>query len=144
MPHAYGTLLLLPLGLTSRRGSRQPRVRLVALDMDGTLLNSASKVEPASAAVIRAAAAAGVNVILATGKARPAALAACREARLEGDDLLCSHRRPGVFLQVRCGTAAGWGPELSPASQVTLLVLSLLPPVPPGPCRAWPQGPAAL
>lgn len=73
---------------------------LVALDMDGTLLDSSSNITPESAEVIRAAAAAGVNVILATGKARPAAIAAARKAKLEGDALLVSHNKPGVFLQV--------------------------------------------
>lgn len=76
---------------------------LVALDMDGTLLDSSSNITPESAKVIRAAAAAGVNVILATGKARPAAIAAARKAKLEGDALLVSHRKPGVFLQVGLG-----------------------------------------
>jgi hydroxymethylpyrimidine pyrophosphatase-like HAD family hydrolase len=77
-------------------------VRLVALDMDGTLLDSSSNIRPESAKVIKAAAASGVQVILATGKARPAAIAAARKAHLEGDTLLASHRRPGVFLQVSC------------------------------------------
>lgn len=75
-------------------------MQLVALDMDGTLLDSSSNITPDSAKVIRAAAAAGVQVILATGKARPAAIAAAHKAQLEGDALLASHRRPGVFLQV--------------------------------------------
>jgi len=83
-----------------RRSKRAPRVPLVALDMDGTLLDSSSNIARESADVIRAAAAAGVQVILATGKARPAAIAAARKAKLEGDALLASHRRPGVFLQV--------------------------------------------
>lgn len=68
--------------------------------MDGTLLDSSSNISPESAKVIRAAASAGVQVILATGKARPAAIAAARKAQLEGDSLLVSHSRPGVFLQV--------------------------------------------
>jgi len=54
--------------------------------------------------VIRAATAAGVRVILATGKARPAAIAACRQANLEGDHLLVSSNTPGVFLQAGAGT----------------------------------------
>jgi hypothetical protein len=65
------------------------------------LLDSSSNITPESAKVIRAAASAGVQVILATGKARPAAIAAARKAQLEGDSLLVSHTRPGVFLQVR-------------------------------------------
>lgn len=79
---------------------RKPQVPLVALDMDGTLLDARSRIRPDSAAVIKAAAALGVQVVLATGKARPAAIAACREAGLEGDTLLVSRRTCGVFLQV--------------------------------------------
>lgn len=56
--------------------------------------------------VIRAATAAGVRVVLATGKARPAAIAACRQADLEGDHLLVSPNTPGVFLQAGAGDAA--------------------------------------
>jgi magnesium-transporting ATPase (P-type) len=73
--------------------------------MDGTLLDSSSRIRPESAEAIRAATALGVRVVLATGKARPAAIAACRDAGLEGDQLLVSLRTPGVFLQV--GAAAG-------------------------------------
>lgn len=82
--------------------------------MDGTLLDSSSNITPESARVIRAAAAAGVQVILATGKARPAAIAAARKAKLEGDALLASRSRPGVFLQVcaSCGNMVA-GSELS-------------------------------
>ena len=40
-----------------------------------------------------------MRVILATGKARPAALAACADAGLAGDGLLVSRSGPGVFLQ---------------------------------------------
>lgn len=75
-------------------------MKLVALDMDGTLLNSSSSIPPAAASAIRAACSRGVRVIIATGKARPGALAAVRAAGLEGDDLLLSLQTPGVFLQV--------------------------------------------
>eukprot|EP00775_Hariotina_reticulata_P003247 gene3247-3523_t len=75
-------------GSSTARRKQQPRVPLVALDMDGTLLDSQSKIKAESAEVIRAATAAGVRVLLATGKARPAAIAACRQANLEGDHLL--------------------------------------------------------
>ena len=56
----------------------------MALDMDGTLLDSRSRVLPSSAAALRAALAAGVTVMLATGKARPAAMAALAEVGLAG------------------------------------------------------------
>lgn len=67
--------------------------------MDGTLLDSRSRILPSSAAAIRAALARGVRIVLATGKARPAAVAACDAAGLAGDGLLVSPRGPGVFLQ---------------------------------------------
>ncbi|GBF97297.1 hypothetical protein Rsub_09988 [Raphidocelis subcapitata] len=80
-------------------GFRTPRVGLVALDMDGTLLDSDSKIRPASAKVIRAALDQGTRVVLATGKARPAAVTACAAAGLAGEGLLVSRSGPGVFLQ---------------------------------------------
>jgi hypothetical protein len=102
---------------SSMRRSRLPQVPLVALDMDGTLLDSSSNISPGSAAAIRAALSAGVQVILATGKARPAAIAACRKAQLEGNHLLVSARRPGVFLQVHGVRALrGRGPGCAPPS----------------------------
>ena len=45
-----------------------PAYRLVALDLDGTLLDSASRISPANAAAIAACTAAGVTVTIATGK----------------------------------------------------------------------------
>ena len=44
--------------------------------MDGTLLDSSSRVLQSSVDAIRAALARGVTVLLATGKARPAAIKA--------------------------------------------------------------------
>jgi len=69
--------------------------------MDGTLLDSRSRI-PRSAVqavkdVLRARK--DTRIILATGKARPAAIAAARAAGLEGDHLLVSPATPGVFLQ---------------------------------------------
>lgn len=63
---------------------RPPSVKLLALDMDGTLLDSRSKVLPSSAEALKAALAAGTRVCLATGKARPAAIAAMAKAGLAG------------------------------------------------------------
>lgn len=76
--------------------SATPAIRLAALDMDGTLLDGASRALPCSAAAIRRAVAAGVTVILATGKARPAAAAALEPVGLDG---LASPAAPGIFLQ---------------------------------------------
>eukprot|EP00798_Chlamydomonas_sp_ICE-L_P008089 gene8089-1332_t len=81
------------------RRFRSSDVRMVALDMDGTLLNSSSKMMPCSVKAIQQASRMGVRVFLATGKARPAALKAASIHGLEGDDLLVSPRTPGIFLQ---------------------------------------------
>lgn len=67
--------------------------------MDGTLLDSRSQVLPSSVAAINAALAAGVTVMLATGKARPAAMAAMQKVGLLGDGLVVGFNHPGLFLQ---------------------------------------------
>jgi rRNA maturation RNase YbeY len=64
---------------------RSSDVELVAIDMDGTLLNGRSQILPSSAKAIRAALDMGVRVVLATGKARPAAIKACELAGLAGE-----------------------------------------------------------
>jgi hypothetical protein len=88
----------------------------VALDMDGTLLDSQSRVLPSSVKVLKAAIAAGVRVCLATGKARPAAMSALARVGLTGEGLVVSTAGPGIFLQglavhSHCGTLLpGAGP----------------------------------
>jgi len=67
-----------------RKRATEKRVQLLALDMDGTLLNSSSRVDPSSVEALHAALATGVKVCLATGKARPAALNAMRFVGLAG------------------------------------------------------------
>ncbi|KAG2488445.1 hypothetical protein HYH03_012952 [Edaphochlamys debaryana] len=84
---------------SARRARRTSDIQIVALDLDGTLLNSRSRMLPCSVAAIRAAAAAGVTVVAATGKARPAALAAAAAAGLAEPGLLVWPEGPGVFLQ---------------------------------------------
>eukprot|EP01025_Chloroclados_australasicus_P067994 TRINITY_DN9432_c0_g1_i5.p2 TRINITY_DN9432_c0_g1~~TRINITY_DN9432_c0_g1_i5.p2 ORF type:complete len:419 (-),score=51.63 TRINITY_DN9432_c0_g1_i5:1222-2325(-) len=74
-------------------------IKLLALDMDGTLLNSSSKILPSSAEAIKAALSKGVQVIVATGKARPGAIKAAEELDLVGPDLLVHREKPGIFLQ---------------------------------------------
>lgn len=63
---------------------------LLAVDVDGTLLNSKHELTPTTARALRAAAAAGVTVVLATGKTRHATRNA-REA--------LGLRTPGVYAQ---------------------------------------------
>jgi hypothetical protein len=60
-------------------------IKLVCIDMDGTLLNSDSKISARTASAVKSSLARGdLSLILATGKARPAAIAACEEAGLTG------------------------------------------------------------
>lgn len=93
-----------------------PEIQILALDMDGTLLDSRSRVLPSSVAAIKAAIARGVTVMLATGKARPAAVRAMQAVDLAGDGLVVSTSGPGVFLQ---GLAAyGRGGQLVAGSHV--------------------------
>ncbi len=53
---------------TVREVVYMPPIRLVALDIDGTLLNSRDELTPAVAAAVRAAVERGVVVVLATGR----------------------------------------------------------------------------
>jgi rRNA maturation RNase YbeY len=73
------------------------KFRILFCDMDGTLLNSKSFITPKTADALRAAMEAGVTVIIATGKTRPAAIAALSPVGLAGSIL--SESTPGVFLQ---------------------------------------------
>jgi Cof subfamily protein (haloacid dehalogenase superfamily) len=54
-------------------------IRLVALDVDGTLLDSQGQVPPANLEALRAAAAAGVHLVVVTGRSYPFALPAVRD-----------------------------------------------------------------
>jgi hypothetical protein len=64
-------------------------IKLVCIDMDGTLLNSESRISVRTAFAVKSALARGdLSLILATGKARPAAIAACTEVGLAGAGLL--------------------------------------------------------
>jgi hypothetical protein len=60
-------------------------IKLVCIDMDGTLLNSESRISMRTAFAVKSALARGdLSLVLATGKARPAAIAACKEVGLAG------------------------------------------------------------
>ena len=48
--------------------------RLIALDLDGTLLNSKKMISPASVSALQSAQQAGVKIILATGRSHSEAL----------------------------------------------------------------------
>ncbi|CAI7742304.1 unnamed protein product, partial [Closterium sp. NIES-53] len=82
-----------------KRRTKKAPFELLLCDMDGTLLNSASKIAPSTAEALRAAHARGVRVAIATGKARPAAMSALGAAGLVGAAGIFSDKSPGVFLQ---------------------------------------------
>ena len=62
--------------------SRPPRYRLLALDVDGTLLTSRGRITRRTKQAIRRAMAAGIHVTLATGRALPSAFWFARELGL--------------------------------------------------------------
>jgi len=61
------------------RALSPPPFRLLALDIDGTLLNSAKEVSPRTRAALAAAGAAGVALVLVTGRRYPAARRVAQE-----------------------------------------------------------------
>jgi rRNA maturation RNase YbeY len=86
------------LSISEKRSGRSD-VKLICLDMDGTLLDSNSCVLESSVEALHMAMKNDIKVILATGKARPAAIKAMEGARLMGDTLVVSTKTPGIFLQ---------------------------------------------
>jgi len=92
-------------GLTRRASGDAPSAarttsaqrRVLVTDLDGTLLNGDSVITPGVAAALRRAVASGVEVVVATGKARPAAIRAASTQGLDG--IIVGKSTPGVFLQ---------------------------------------------
>jgi Cof subfamily protein (haloacid dehalogenase superfamily) len=74
-------------------------IRLICLDMDGTLLDPSSSVLESSIEALKLAMERDIRVMLATGKARPAAMAAMEKAGLVGDEMVVGLNTPGIFLQ---------------------------------------------
>ncbi|MGQ9889086.1 MAG: HAD family hydrolase [Aggregatilineales bacterium] len=65
-------------------------IQLIAVDLDGTLLNSCHELTPRTEAALKAAMARGVQVVLATGKTRASALSVIARLGLT---------TPGIFSQ---------------------------------------------
>lgn len=91
----------------ARRAAR--RADVLVVDLDGTLLNGEGRVTREVADALRAAAAKGVLVCVATGKARPAARRALETAGLDGPGGVTGAGSPGVFLQGLDVRAPGGG-----------------------------------
>ena len=83
-------------GDSSESGSKIKKIRLVALDMDGTLLNEKVLVSQKNQEALLECQKQGVMVILATGKARTSALLACEKS---GIGHMFSTKSPGIFIQ---------------------------------------------
>jgi rRNA maturation RNase YbeY len=79
--------------------SYRPKFKYLFCDMDGTLLNSKSRITPRTAEALREAISRGVKIMIATGKTRPAAISALELVDLAGEDGVVSKFSPGVFLQ---------------------------------------------
>ncbi|MBA0777730.1 hypothetical protein Gotri_005711 [Gossypium trilobum] len=65
----------------------------------GTLLNSKSQVSLTNARALKEASSRGLKIVIATGKARPAAITVLQMVDLAGKDGIISEHSPGVFLQ---------------------------------------------
>jgi HAD superfamily hydrolase (TIGR01484 family) len=63
-------------------------VRLVVVDMDGTLLNESAQVSPRALAAIAAAERAGVHFVIATGRRHSYAMKVLRELEMTHDNVL--------------------------------------------------------
>ncbi|CAO1945917.1 unnamed protein product [Urochloa humidicola] len=77
----------------------RPKFKYIFCDMDGTLLNSKSQITARNAEALREARSRGVNIVIATGKARPAVIDVLSMADLSGKTGIVSESSPGVFLQ---------------------------------------------
>ncbi|KAG0582934.1 hypothetical protein KC19_3G096000 [Ceratodon purpureus] len=75
------------------------KFKILFLDMDGTILNTKSVLTRKTADALRAAMKNGVMVIIATGKTRPAAMAALDPMGLAGQGGVVSESTPGIFIQ---------------------------------------------
>ncbi|KAM3351172.1 hypothetical protein ACQJBY_023277 [Aegilops geniculata] len=77
----------------------RPKFKYIFCDMDGTLLNSKSQVTARNAEALKEARSRGVNIVIATGKTRPAAIDALNMVGLSGRNGIVSESSPGIFLQ---------------------------------------------
>src|SRR3984957_8707313 len=72
------------------RATRQAPIRMIAVDMDGTLLGLNGRVSDENVAALRAAEAAGVEVVVATGRRHCYAMRILRELGLGAESALIS------------------------------------------------------
>ncbi|XP_030530661.1 endoribonuclease YBEY, chloroplastic isoform X2 [Rhodamnia argentea] len=77
----------------------KPKFSYIFCDMDGTLLNSESRISLTNAKALKEALSRGVKVVIASGKARPAVINILQMVDLAGKDGVISQFTPGVFVQ---------------------------------------------
>ncbi|KAK1370146.1 putative rRNA maturation factor [Heracleum sosnowskyi] len=77
----------------------RPKFSHIFCDVDGTLLNSKSRITEATAKALREVISRGVRVVIATGKTRPAVISLLKMVDLAGDGGIVSDSSPGVFVQ---------------------------------------------
>lgn len=90
------------VGDTKKAGSLRfykPKFSYIFCDMDGTLLNSKSQITATTAEALREAVSRGVNIVIATGKTRPAVISALKTVDLAGRNGIVSELSQGIFLQ---------------------------------------------
>ena len=76
--------------------------KLLALDLDGTLLNEKNRVSPRDAQAVRRAQERGVQIVLCTGRN-------VREVRAFSDQLLAPPDYREMSSMIRCGRTAAAG-----------------------------------
>lgn len=94
------------------RWAQEHQLQVVCLDMDGTLLNSKSEFSKDTVEALRRCLdLPNITVMLATGKARPAAIAACKKAGLAGTQLIIRIHIAVPCCWVPCGFWMHWAPD---------------------------------
>ena len=80
----------MPAGFTLSLVNRRPSPRLIAIDMDGTLLDSEGHVSKRNRAALYSAEEAGIEVVIATGRRHSFAMRVLRELNLQHANALVS------------------------------------------------------
>lgn len=81
-------------------GRRQSTIELVAIDMDGTLLDPAHKLTPRVKQAIARARALGVHIVLTSGRPVPGLAPFLHELGIEGDDDYCIACNGGLVQRI--------------------------------------------
>jgi hypothetical protein len=87
-------------------------IRLIAIDMDGTLLGDDGRVSPRNLAALHAAEAAGIQLVIATGRRHSFAMRALRPLGLHPDSILISSN--GTVTRTLGAPASQQGMSASP------------------------------